>query len=277
MNRVPAGLKKAVAIPLVYFLLIQTQLSAQVIHAGIKGGFNYSWVRFEDAEYRNETTVEPVMGFNAGIVAAFKMKDRFFLHTELLYSKKGRIVKGPFGSEDKTIYNYIELPLTYNIYFKGKLGKESTRYFKWYAGIGPNFSYWLSAKGSLANDELREYFVESLDYEVRFGERPASEVGNSELVYYKDVKRMQLGVNIGGGILLEPRNGSKVALDIRFELGHTWLGTPESSDFVLPATYEDNLRARNMGLRISGIYMLEFNTDKKVMNKGKSTKKKRRL
>jgi hypothetical protein len=84
---------------------------------------------------------------------------------------------------------------------------------------------------------------------------------------------MQVGVNIGAGILLEPANGRKVMVDLRFELGHTWLGKPESADYVFPATFYNNLKARNMGLRFSVMYLLESNLDKKVRNKGKSVVK----
>jgi hypothetical protein len=274
--KLKVSLIKVVGLPLIC-ILMSYETHSQVIHAGLKAGANYSWIRYEDSGYRDLTSVTPIVGFNAGVVASFKMKERFFLHTELIYSTKGRVTEGELGATDKVTYQYIELPLTYNLYFKGKLRSKSIKYFKWYAGIGPNFSYWLGAKGVLSNDELREYGVNELPYKVKFGPRPASDVGNTEVVYYEDVKRMQLGVNIGGGILLEPISGNKIALDVRFELGHTWLGTTESSDFVIPVTYEDNLKARNMGLRVSAMYMLEFNVDKKVRNRGKSTKKKSRL
>lgn len=256
--------------------LIPMFVTGQVIHAGLKAGANYSWIRFDEKGVREKTSVTPVLGFNAGIVASFKMKERFFLHSELIYSTKGRVTNGELGAKDEVTYHYIDLPLTYNIYFKGKLNSKSIKYFKWYAGIGPNFSYWLKAKGVLSNDELREYGVDKLPYTVKFGPRPDSDIGNTEVVYYDDVKRLQMGVNLGGGILLEPMNGNKIAFDIRFEVGHTWLGQTESSDFVIPVTYEDNLKARNLGLRASVMYMLEFSTDKKVINRGKSTRKKSR-
>jgi hypothetical protein len=267
---------KAIGLPLICVALMYNA-QGQVIHAGLKAGANYSWVRYEDKGYRDATSVTPLLGFSAGIAASFKMKERFFLHTELLYSTKGRVTNAELGAKDKVTYHYIDLPLTYNLYFKGKLRSKSIKYFKWYAGIGPNFSYWLKAKGLLSNDELREYGVNELPYTIKFGPRPASDVGNTEVVYYEDVKRLQLGINLGGGILLEPINGNKFVFDVRFEVGHTWLGTPESSDFVIPVTYEDNLKARNLGLRVSAMYMLEFNVDKKVRNRGKSTKKKSRL
>jgi hypothetical protein len=66
--------------------------------------------------------------------------------------------------------------------------------------------------------------------------------------------------------------------DLRFELGHSWFARKEDSvDRVFPTSYQDDLRSRNMGLRLSAMYLLQFSTDKKTRNKGKSTKKIRRL
>jgi hypothetical protein len=259
---------------ILFFSVISNVAYSQIIQAGLKGGFNLSWVRPNEKEFRETYDIKPVPGFNAGFVFSFKMKDRFFLNTELLYSTKGRITTGPLDLRDEVIYHYIEVPLIYNVHFKGKLG--NMREFKWYFGIGPNFSYWLGGKGAIQHFEFADYGVPEIEYKLKFGERTEEDQGESGIVYVSDAKRLQLGVNIGGGILLEPGNNRKVMFDVRFELGHTWLGQSESTDYVFPATYNDNLRTRNMGLRVSLMYLLEFNTSKKAMNKGKSTKKIRR-
>jgi hypothetical protein len=257
------------------FVIVSGTASAQLLHAGLKAGANISWVRPDESEFRDQVNIAPIPGFNAGAVFSFKMKDRFFLHTEILYSTKGRQTKGELGLDEKVVYNYIDLPLTYNIYFKAHLKMKHIRHFRWYTGIGPNFGYWLGGKGTIKHYELTEFDVSELKYKVKFGERPEEDMGKTDIVYVKDANRFQLGVNIGGGILLEPINGSKIMLDARFELGHTWLGTPESADYVIPVSYTDNLKTRNMGLRFSLMYLLETNLDKKVRNKGKSTLKHR--
>jgi hypothetical protein len=263
-----------------FLLFVSLQISnagySQIIQAGLKGGFNLSWVRPNDKEFRDKYDIDPVPGFNAGAVFSFKMKDRFFLNTEILYSTKGRVTTGPLDLKDKVIYRYIEVPLIYNVHFKGQLKMKNVKQFKWYVGIGPNFSYWLGGKGAIEHFEFNDYGVPEIEYKLKFGERTEEDEGESEIVYVEGAKRLQLGVNIGGGIILEPINNRKVMLDIRFELGHTWLGRAESTDYVFPESYNDNLRTRNMGLRFSLMYLLEFNTDKKVKNKGKSTKKIRR-
>jgi len=252
-------------------LLMSRSAYSQVMDYGIKAGFNASWVRVDDdPDYRKATKIAPVPGFSAGAAFSFKLKKRYFLHAELLYSTKGQWLTEnklqPDLYGEKITYRYIDLPLTYNIYFKGKL---STKRFKWYAGIGPNFSYWLGGKGKMGHYQFDEFDQPDLEYKIKFGKR--GDDFNAENVYIDGAKRLQLGLNIGGGIMLEPANGSKVMFDLRFELGHTWLGTSEGADYFYPSEYTTNLQVRNMGVRASVMYMLERNTDKKTRNKGKST------
>lgn len=244
-------------------------VTAQVIHLGVKAGVQHSWVRSDDAGFRDLVNIHPVLGFNAGAVMSFKVKDRFFLHSEYLFSTKGKKITGEVDKmlEDRITYHYFEVPLLYNIHFKGSVG--GAREFKWYAGAGPLFSYWLGGKGWINSDEFAENNFPAFEYKIRFGER-GEDIGETNIIYMKDVKRFQLGFNLGGGLLLEPANSGKVMVDLRFEIGHTWMGTPTSADYVLPVTYDDNLKARNMGLRFSVMYLFETNLDKKVRNRGKT-------
>lgn len=264
------------------YLMISPIAFSQVIHAGVKAGFNASWISHDERQtaYDDLFRIYPVPGFNAGLVASFKMKDRFFLHTELLYSTKGKLVKGRVDKtlEDRVTYHHIDLPLTYNAYFDAKLKLKNVKKFKWYVGIGPNFSYWLGGKGTVYNTEFEENEFPAIDYKIRFGERGV-DYADPKIVYIRDANRFQLGVNIGGGILVEPIGGKKIMMDARFELGHTWLGNVRSADYVIPIDYQEakNMKDRNMGLRLSIMYLLESNLDKKIRNKGKSTKKPRRL
>jgi hypothetical protein len=242
----------------------------QVVNAGLKAGYNYSWTRSDNADFRKDYTTSPVGGINAGAVFSFQLKKRYYLHTEIIYSTKGRIVEGDLGLKDQTTYKYIEVPLIYQIHFKGNVG---TRQFKWYAGIGPNFSYWLGGYGNVTHFEITDHDVPEIPYTIRFGERPSDLSTESEFVYIQDARRIQVGINIGGGVWVEPASNRKIMVDLRFELGHSWLGGPESADYIFPTLYSKSLEARNMGFRLSVMYLLQTNLDKKVRNKGKSNVK----
>src|SRR5688500_10851304 len=75
---------------------------SQIVNAGVKAGFNYSWTHADDAEFRSEYNTAPVPGFNAGAVFSFQVKKRYYLHTEILYTTKGRIVTGDLALRDET-------------------------------------------------------------------------------------------------------------------------------------------------------------------------------
>lgn len=259
-------------IGMIVLLLVSTPLFSQVVRMGIKGGAQMSWVRSDDAGFRETVKIRPVPGYNAGAVFSFKVKERYFLHTEYLFSTKGKLIRGKIDKmlEDRITYNYIDVPILYNVHFKGSLG--STRKFKWYAGAGPIFSYFLGGRGVLNSEEFVENNFPPVHYKIRFGER-GEDIGEYDIIYVHDIKRLQLGFTFGGGILLEPSNTNKIMVDLRFELGHTWMGTPTSADYVIPVTYDDNLKARNLGLRFSVMYLFETNLNKKIRNKGKSNLK----
>jgi hypothetical protein len=250
---------------------------SQVVYAGVKSGVNLSWINHADKTqgYKDQFKILPVVGFNAGFVAAFKMKDRFFLHTEYLFSTKGKLVKGKKDPllRDQVTYYYIDVPILYNIFFDAKLKMKNVRHFKWYAGIGPNFSYWLGGKGRIYSGEFTDNQFPELHYKLKFGAR-GDDYSETNVIYVTNANRVQLGANVGAGILLEPANGRKIMVDLRCELGHTWLGGAKSADYVIPVDYKEarNLKDRNMGLRLSVMYLFERNLDKKVRNKGKSNK-----
>jgi hypothetical protein len=143
--------------------------------------------------------------------------------------------------------------------------------------LGPNLSYWLGGSGRIVNTEFIENQFPELKYTIRFGER--KEDGAQSNIYMKDANRFQWGIQIGGGILLEPVNGQKIMIDARFELGHTWVGEENSADFIIPLDYHSarNMKDRNNNLRFSILYLWEKSLDKKLRKKGKSTLKRQRV
>lgn len=249
--------------------LCSCQAFSQVMYFGVKAGPQLSWMKSDDREFRKTVRTLPKFGYSAGAVLSFKVKDRYFLHTEYLFSTKGKVNRGKVDKvlEDRITYNYLEVPVLYNIHFRQRM--KGGRQFKLYAGAGPLFSYWLGGKGWIDSDEFRENNFAPFKYKIRFGNR-GEDIGETNVIYMSDVKRFQLGFNLGGGLLLEPATGGKLMADLRLELGHTWMGTPASADYVLPVTYDDSLKGRNMSVRFSLMYLFEMNLDKKVRNKGKS-------
>src|SRR5690606_34698728 len=139
---------------------------AQIVRVGLKGGTQLNWTRLDSPSFRDSVRVSPTLGFMAGAVVSFKVKDRYFLHTEYLYSQKWTIIEGKTDPlhNDRLIYQYIEVPILYTMHFKCKIGKD--RNFKWYLGAGPNISYMLGGKGTIRSSDLFENGRPSLDYSI---------------------------------------------------------------------------------------------------------------
>jgi hypothetical protein len=179
------------------------------------------------------------------------------------------------GKADKllrheVVYKYIDIPILYSVDFKAKLGANTE--FKYFLGLGPNISYWLGGKGSLYNTDFNENSIPETNFKITF-KKDESEIGDDEMAV-KKANRIQLGLNIAAGLVLEPAPYQKFIFLVRYELGHSFLST-ENNGLFLNTTYQDDLRTRNQGLRVSLFYMVDIRTEER--KKGKSTIRQKRM
>lgn len=265
-----------------FFLLavfIAANASAQIL-IGPTAGPNFSWIAFDDKDLNDIYDVRPVTGFHAGMALSFRVQKRFFLHTQFLYSTKGKIVteedrymspqnpdqevNGDPLFRNQIRYSYIELPILYTVEFKGNFG--SGKAYKWYVGAGPNVSYWIGGKGTLTSSELSEKNISELDYHVVFEKDP--EYINVDEMTVLEPNRIQLGLTVGAGFVFEPMGYQKIMLLFRYELGHSFLSRTTDGIFQ-PVFYQDEMRVRNQGFRISLSYLIDLKTEQR--KKGKST------
>jgi hypothetical protein len=162
-------------------------------------------------------------------------------------------------------YKYIEIPLVYAVDFKGTVGNNKV--YKWYFGAGPNLSYWLSGKGWFSSSPLMESNIDRLDYDIAFRKDP-------EELAMDEMNRIQLGLNLATGIVFEPMENQKLMLNVRYEIGHSYMS--RTSDGIFAATFErDDMRIRSHGLRLSLSYMIDLRIENR--KKGKSTIKKKNV
>jgi hypothetical protein len=248
---------------------VGTSAFSQILVGPIAGG-NYSWTSFHDKDLKDAYSMNPVAGFHAGGHLAFKVRKRFFLHTSLLYASKGRILKGELDTKLRNAarYNYIDMPISYTVDFKGKIGKSKE--FKYFLGIGPNVSYWLSGRGKLYNSDLEENNLEELTYKIVFKKAPEDLAPDEMNV--ADPNRFQLGLNFMAGLVLEPAPRQRIMVSIRYELGHSYLA--KSNGVFRDILFQDPLQSRNQGFRVSLAYLVDLNVEER--KKGKSNIDKRK-
>lgn len=251
----------------------QVKLLGQV-YVGPIAGSQLSWVRFDDDQYYDAFRVRPRAGWHAGANVSMKVRNRFFLHTSLLYATKGRTIKGRYDRllKNKSRYDYIEMPIIYSVDFRGTL--DNGKQFKYYIGVGPTISYWLSGKGTLYNSDLAEsgdYSERPLKYRIAFGDDGDAQPNTMTV---SDPNHIQLALNLASGLVFEPMPNQRVLLMMRYEFGHSFLSRTGGGTFV-PTYYTDVLQSRNKGLRLSVSYMIDLRIEDR--KRGKSTIKKSKM
>ncbi|MFO7258806.1 MAG: porin family protein [Bacteroidota bacterium] len=253
---------------LIFFLLlglVSANASAQIL-IGPTVGPNFSWTNFDDEDLKDYYSIRPVAGFHGGVMVQFRVQKRFFLNTSLIYSTKGKIARTDNDQlfRNQVTYQYLEMPILYTAEFKGTVG--GNREYKWYFGAGPNVSYWLGGKGRMMSTDLNELAIDELSYKIALGKDPEMTAANEMSV--QDPNRMQLGLNLAAGFVFEPMGYQKFMILFRYELGHSFLSRTTDGVFAGIA-YQEPMRVRNHGLRISLSYLMDTKISER--KKGKST------
>nr|WP_255534603.1 outer membrane beta-barrel protein [Chryseolinea lacunae] len=244
--------------------MVGTSTFSQVL-VGPEVGANYSWTSFGDKDLKSAYKVSPTFGYHVGGHLGFKVRKRFFLHTSLLYATKGRVLQGKDDplTKNTSTYRYIDMPISYTVDFKGKIGKSKE--FKYFLGVGPNVSYWLGGKGKLYTSELKANNFDEVHYKIVFKKSPDAQADDEMNV---DVpNRLQLGLNLVAGAVFEPGQRQRIMFTIRYELGHSYIA--KSNGTFNQDYFQDPLQSRSQGFRVSLAYLYDLKTEDR--KKGKST------
>jgi hypothetical protein len=253
-------------------LLSTTTLKAQILVGPVVGP-QVSWVSFDNKDSKALYKQKPMYGFHAGLGVSFRVHKRFFLNTAFLYSTKGKYLDGTADNllKFKSRYNYIDVPIVYTVEFLHKVGK--VKQYKFFFGIGPNVSYWLGGKGYLENTQLNEILVNHVDYKIVYN-RDENDYTNNQM-NVTGANRLQLGLNLATGFVFEPLGYQKVMMTVRYELGHSFLSPEGTGTFRQTNEFQDDLRVRIQGIRVSASYLIDLKNSE--AKKGKSTINKKKL
>ncbi|MCW2120412.1 porin family protein [Flavobacterium sp. 7A] len=130
----------------VFTVLGFTNVTAQKIHFGIKGGLNFANISGD-----NSKNFDGVTAFNFGVLSEIPISDKFSFQPELVYSGQG------YSFNDNTVaLGYLNVPLIGKYYVTKGFSVEA----------GPQIGYLLSAKNE--SIDVKDSF-KSLDFGVNFG------------------------------------------------------------------------------------------------------------
>jgi hypothetical protein len=266
-----------IGLPILFLLLLTVaEVADAQILVGPVAGSNYSWVSFGDKDLKDEYKIKGKYGYHFGAHCAFRVRKRFFLHSSLIYSTKGRTMEGKIAPlEYDMTYRYIELPLVYTAYFKGHLGGKKE--FKYSLGIGPNISYWLGGKGTIESTDTHEFANGDVVVPVKIVFSRAPQSAEQHEVVIEKPTRLQLGLNFTAGFLFEPAPDRELVLTVRYELGHSYLSKESDGAFDTSlTTFQEPLKVRNQGFRVSLAYLIDLKVEGRKRGKSTNDPKKRR-
>ncbi|MCA6078892.1 porin family protein [Fulvivirga sedimenti] len=251
---------------------IGCRLAEAQILVGPKVGVQYGWIGLDNDVDKSFLNTSPAIGMHAGGVAIFRVRERFYLHTELLYEFRQQVITGELDEllRSNTTAHYIQLPISFKINFKSSI---SNLKYQWFAGAGPNLNYWIGGSTKLESSELDEIDQSPSRYKIAFKAIP-DENTDPEKLYIEDANRMQLGVNAVGGLMFEPQTGTAFIVDIRFDYGHSFFARKDYGYFPGLLDYSEPTRARYMAIKLGLTYV--FDTKVSESRKGKSTVKDRK-
>lgn len=283
---------------LTFLLLLLPGFSMAQLYIGPTAGMRLSTVTFFDERAKNDFKALPSFGFDAGLMVSRRIKERFCLNAQLMYTQKGKYIKGGLDSlpfeikpdpryRNKQTNRFIELPIYYMLEFKNSVGKApgmagKSRSYKWFVGGGPTISYWLGGKGALQSSSLQEVFVNELDYKIVFKKDNSSlsQTADADKMNVTDPNRFQFALNLTGGIALEPVGFQKIVIAAHVEIGQTFFSKGDPGYFPGSNVNMDVLKAKNHSLRISVSYMVDTKIEDRQRGKStiknKNTKKRKR-
>ncbi|WP_337968724.1 porin family protein [uncultured Flavobacterium sp.] len=123
-----------------------TNVNAQKIHFGAKGGLNFANISGD-----NTKGIDVVTSFNFGILSEIPISDKFSFQPELMYSGQG------YSFNDNTVaLSYLNVPLMGKYYLTKGFSVEA----------GPQIGFLLAAKNEKVN--VKESF-NTVDFGVNFG------------------------------------------------------------------------------------------------------------
>ena len=142
-------MKKVVFATVIALVLSLVTVHAQEVKFGAKAGLNFAFVTGD-----NTKDFDPTTNFHVGLMAEFKISNKFSLQPELIYSGQGADTN--IDSEGSIGLNYLNIPLIGKYYVTERLSLEA----------GPQIGFLLSSKGGSIN---YKDFLKSTDFGANIG------------------------------------------------------------------------------------------------------------
>jgi hypothetical protein len=226
-------------------------------YAGGKFGLQLSTLHFADMEYHEQFKISPVPGLNLGCAMNLKITQSFDLYSEFIYSLKGSRIqsKDYMDINNRLTLSYFDIPLML------RTAVYKNPQYDFFFQMGPTIGFWGTGKGVMRTSELDEYNLDKAKYQLKWEETS----GLISEVYVSEPNRVQLGLNLGFGSTYKFRNKHVFIVDIRYEMGHTYLS--KSNEKIDYLGYGFDFKANNRAIIFSTAYLFNVQSLRKKLMK----------
>lgn len=248
-----------------FAFLISTGIQAQ-FWFGPKIGGQFTKHSYQAKDYSKQYDVDKDLNWHAGFALQYTTEQRFAVHTELIYQKVRNRVRNKVDTavlDHRTDYTFLTTSMHGRFAFME--GVVSL-----YGLFGPRLSYWVNGSGSYVSQEASDNFgVPGGSYTVEFSDNLGG-AGNQTLVVPRP-NRLQYGLDVGIGTLIDLASGQRLAVEVKYGIGHSNMGFNDDLELVEGITYKPNIQFANDMVVFSVSYLFGYNpTDRR---KGSSTNK----
>jgi hypothetical protein len=136
------------------FLSLITVFTISLLHAQFKVGIKASAIENNarvNANHGNYFAGDKTKGYQAGLIADWKLSNHLYLQPQVLYTRTGvQLLNAEAGKDLDVKMDYVELPV--NLVYKVNLP-----FGKVFAGTGATFSYGVGGKEQQGNIKTRLY------------------------------------------------------------------------------------------------------------------------
>ena len=238
-----------------FFLVLAMPVSGQSIWLGPKAGIQGSRFFFADTDAQELYREGYGIGWQAGMVANFEIGWGWELATDYAYSRKSHSHTAVFDVDLIQSYRSTHGFIDASALLRYKFGDLPRHY---YINIGPVISYWTDGNGRIRTgytDRVR--FDNGLQYHLVWDEEA---LDNYDEMWVGDANRLQVGIEAGIGMQFDIFYGSRVQLDLRYQLGHTNLAQEaDTGIFGLNGlSFADNLKGVHHVLGFSAAFLTSF-------------------
>jgi hypothetical protein len=244
----------------VLFFAISTEVYSQKFTLGLRAGGSANWVAFGEKIQKDTFNSKPILGYSGGFLVGFPLKKNYEFLAEGTFSRKGRRLMFNKGTwENRSIFHFAEATMLLRKHYKFYLRKNIPS--EWFFNLGPEVSYLLNASGKIIVDGNKPGYA----YNVVFDREPDSNYHN---MYYNNINRWLFGLVLGVGMKVPLKGNQRLATELRFISGHTYLGKRKSSYIEIPR-FEDTMITNFKSINLFIAYSFDFDVQRS--RKGKST------